>query len=57
MRKEVLLTSQIEGTQATLTDLFDHEAGLELNNRDDVEEVTNYMHAFRMVRDKSGCRG
>lgn len=51
VRKEALLTSQIEGTQATLTDLFDQEAGLELDNRDDVEEVTNYMRAFRMVRD------
>lgn len=51
IRKEALLTSQIEGTQATLTDLFDQEAGIELNNRDDVEEVTNYMRAFRMVRD------
>lgn len=27
IRKEALLTSQIEGTQATLTDLFDEEAG------------------------------
>ena len=26
VRKEALLTSQIEGTQATLTDLFDQEA-------------------------------
>ena len=51
VRKEALLTSQIEGTQATLTDLFDQEAGLDLKNRDDVEEVTNYMRAFRMVRD------
>ena len=51
VRKEALLTSQIEGTQATLTDLFDQEAGLELHNRDDVEEITNYIHAFRMVRD------
>lgn len=42
VRKEALLTSQIEGTQATLTDLFDQEAGLDLDNRDDVEEVTNY---------------
>ena len=28
IRKEALLTSLIEGTQATLTDLFDDEAGL-----------------------------
>jgi Fic family protein len=34
VRKEALLTSQIEGTQASLTDLFDQEAGVELNNRD-----------------------
>ena len=51
VRREALLTSQIEGTQATLIDLFDQEAGVELENRDDVEEVTNYMWAFRMVRD------
>jgi Fic family protein len=51
IRKEALLTSQIEGTQATLTDLFAQEAGLALSNRDDVEEITNYIQAFRMVRD------
>ena len=41
IRKEALLTSQIEGTQATLTDLFDEEAGFKVSNTDDVEEVTN----------------
>ncbi|MDY7549211.1 Fic family protein [Glaciimonas sp. CA11.2] len=51
IRKEALLTSQIEGTQATLTDLFDEEAGLEVNNSDDIEEVTNYLRAFRLVQD------
>lgn len=50
VRKEAMLTSQIEGTQATLTDLFNQEAGMELSNRDDVEEVTNYMRAFSLVR-------
>jgi Fic family protein len=50
IRKEALLTSQIEGTQATLTDLFDEEAGLKVSNTDDVEEVTNYLRAFRWVR-------
>jgi len=49
IRKEALLTSQIEGTQATLTDLFDEEAGLKVNNTDDVAEVTNYLRAFRRV--------
>jgi Fic family protein len=51
IRKEALLTSQIEGTQATLTDLFDEEAGVGITNTDDVEEVTNYLRAFRLVQD------
>ena len=50
IRKEALLTSQIEGTQATLTDLFDEEAGLKVSNSDDVEEVSNYLRAFRWVQ-------
>ena len=50
IRKEALLTSQIEGTQATLTDLFDKEAGLKIHNADDVPEVTNYLRAFRWVQ-------
>ena len=51
IRKEALLTSQIEGTQATLIDLFDKEAGLAVSNTDDVEEVTNYLRAFRWTQD------
>ena len=51
VRKEALLTSQIEGTQATLIDLFDDEAGFAIGNADDVEEVTNYLRAFRLVQD------
>ncbi len=50
IRKEALLTSQIEGTQATLADLFDDEAGLVVQNTDDVEEVSNYLRAFEYVR-------
>src|SRR4051812_6298229 len=50
IRKEALLTSQIEGTQATLMDLFDQEAGFAVPNADDVEEVTNYLRAFRWVQ-------
>jgi len=52
LRKEALLTSQIEGTQATLADLFDVEAGLAVSNGDDVEEVSNYLRAFRLVREQ-----
>ena len=51
IRREALLTSQIEGTQASLTDLFDSEAGTVVRNADDVEEVTNYLSAFRLVQD------
>ncbi|THF65108.1 Fic family protein [Pseudothauera rhizosphaerae] len=52
VRKEALLTSQIEGTQATLTDLFDEEAGFKVSNADDVAEVSNYLRAFRFVQDQ-----
>jgi len=51
VRKEALLTSQIEGTQATLVDLLDEEAGFAVVNADDVEEVSNYLRAFRLVQD------
>ena len=50
VRKEALLTSQIEGTQASLADVFDQEAGLQVANPDDVQEVTNYVRAFRHVQ-------
>jgi len=52
IRKEALLTSQIEGTQATLTDLLDGEAGFAVRNTEDVEEVTNYLRAFRAVQEQ-----
>ncbi|MCC8553695.1 Fic family protein [Xanthomonas hortorum] len=52
IRQEALLTSQLEGTQATLTDVFDDEAGLAVTNADDVEEVTNYLQAFKFVREQ-----
>ncbi|MBS0192971.1 MAG: Fic family protein [Proteobacteria bacterium] len=52
IRKEALLTSQIEGTQATLTDLFDEEAGFKVNNTDDVEEVASYLRAFRWTQEQ-----
>ncbi|MDR0274643.1 MAG: Fic family protein [Burkholderiaceae bacterium] len=52
MRKEALLTSQIEGTQATLADLFNEEAGFTISNTDDVAEVSNYLRAFRRVREQ-----
>jgi len=52
IRKEALLTSQIEGTQATLIDLLDEEAGFKVSNTDDVQEVTNYLRAFRWTQEQ-----
>ena len=52
VRKKALLTSQIEGAQATLTDLFDEEAGFKASNTDDVAEVSNYIRAFRLVQEQ-----
>ncbi|MCL1825676.1 MAG: Fic family protein [Betaproteobacteria bacterium] len=57
VRKEALLTSLIEGTQATLTDLFDEEAGFKVSNVDDVAEVTNYLRAFRLVQEQLRAPG
>ena len=44
VRKEALLSSQIEGTQATLDDIFDPH--LEKNLNLDVEEVIQYLSAL-----------
>ena len=43
VRKEALMSSQIEGTQATLEDVFDPK--LEENANPDVVDVINYMRA------------
>lgn len=47
VRREAVLSSQIEGTQASLTDVLVFEAG-EQHEGDvaDVEEVVNYVHAM-----------
>ena len=47
VRKEAVLSSQIEGTQSTLSDLLRAEADqLEAQNFDDVTEVSNYVEAM-----------
>ncbi len=48
VRKKALLSSQIEGIQSTLTDLFALEAGEDVAARfDDVREVSNYVAAMQ----------
>ena len=47
VRKEAVLSSQIEGTQSTLTDLLRFEATVEAGQPfDDVREVSNYIDAM-----------
>ena len=54
VRKEAVLSSQIEGTQATLVDLltFEAQGGAEQNAAPnaDVEEVCNYLDALAYAR-------
>jgi Fic family protein len=56
VRKEAVLSSQIEGTQATLVDLltFEAQAGTEsvLAPNADVEEVCNYLDALTFSREQ-----
>ena len=55
VRKEAVLSSQIEGTQATLMDLLSYEAqrGAPPPNAD-VEEVCNYLDALTYARAQLG---
>jgi Fic family protein len=49
VRKEAVLSSQIEGTQATLIDLLNFESGNELANPD-IDDVCNYVDALKYAR-------
>ncbi|MCK4874176.1 MAG: Fic family protein [Phycisphaerales bacterium] len=50
VRKEAVISSQIEGTQATLRDVLKFEATQQTDRPDDVEEVCNYIEALRHAR-------
>jgi Fic family protein len=50
VRKEAVLSSQIEGTQASLVDLLSFEATADERPTDDVEEVCNYVEALTWAR-------
>ena len=49
-RKEAVVSSQIEGTQATLQDVVTYEATHEADHPADVEEVCNYVEAISYAR-------
>jgi len=50
VRKEAVISSQIEGTQTTLLDLFVFEAGEQARSNADIEDVTNYLAALVYAR-------
>ena len=50
VRKEAVVSSQIEGTQATLQDVLEFEATHQTQCPDDVEEVCNYVDALTWAR-------
>lgn len=54
VRKEAVLSSQIEGTQATLVDLLTFEAEESSRPNADVEEICNYLEALTYARGQLG---
>lgn len=52
VRKEAVVSSQIEGTQATLVDLLQFEGSDDAELTPDVEEVSNYIEALRYAREQ-----
>ncbi len=50
VRKEAVVSSQIEGTQATLVDLLTFEAEERPAPNADIEEITNYLDALSYAR-------
>lgn len=56
VRKEAVLTSQIEGTQATLRDVLEFEATHKASRPDDIQEVCNYVEALTWARKQMASR-
>jgi Fic family protein len=52
VKKEALLSAQIEGTQASLEDIFEFEKGAKLENINDIVEVINYIKALHYGIDR-----
>jgi len=52
VRKEAVISSQIEGTQATLMDVVAYEATHKAQRPADVEEVCNYLAALAFARNE-----
>ena len=54
LRREAVLSSRIEGTQASLSDVFAYEAKGDTRTGGDVAEVVNYVRALRLGIDRLG---
>ena len=52
VRKEAVITSRIEGTQATLRDVVTFEATGRSERPDDVREICNYVKALAHAREQ-----
>lgn len=54
--QEAVLSSKIEGTQATLVEVLEHEAGnkFEDHKSSDIKEIINYRHAL-LIAEQSVC--
>lgn len=52
VRKEAVISSEIEGTQATLQDVVTYEATRKAERPDDVREVCNYVDALSHAREQ-----
>ena len=58
VRKEAVLSTEIEGTQATLRDVVTYEATRRAERPDDVREVCNYVDALTFARGEvAGAKG
>lgn len=55
VRKEAVVSSQIEGTQASLVDLLQFETDDTQEATADIEEVCNYVEALRYARQQLGA--
>jgi Fic family protein len=52
VRKEAVITSQIEGTQATLEDIVVYEATRQAEHPAEVQEICNYVDALKYARNE-----
>ena len=58
VRKEAVVSSEIEGTQATLQDVVTFEATKQAERPDDVRDVCNYVDALTFARKEvAGAKG